>query len=927
MANDFPQAGVEFVVTGTKSLDDLTRKANAADTSVENIVDSVNKLDKSLDGIKSKDVDVKVDTSKIKPAQNEINNLSREQNVDVTADTGQALAAIDQISGQLQALQQLAVINILMEVPNLAENPVFAAISDTETQVDRIAAMTGQEIPNAAGIINNLYSEAWGESRQEIADVIIEMGRLKVANRDFESTARSAFQVAAVTGEEPLDILRSMEQLVANELSPSFTAAGDYITRGFQTGLNQSGDFLDSIIEYSSVFKDNSLSAGAFFEILKTGLEGGAYNTDYLIDGFKEMTNLSREEISRFQSFGEQTDRTRAFGEMGLTDEAGAYSAGQITGDQFAAGVLDGLRAVEDPAKQRELALAIFSPTMVENIGLPNLLAMDLSNSSELPAAWEGVAANAATVLTDNLNGAIEEFTRLIETELITALDEAFDLTARMDIAKQQFQDFIAAIRAGEGVGGAIEIAFGIPGVDTALLNIERVFGNLVIAILEAVAFIQDPTGTTDADKGTRGQIAKFAEGQLAFDLQVANLDEVPALLQQAVDRGVSGDAIGNAVVTAAQEAIAAGDIALAARLTRSIDVASQAPLIVMGREFEAGATPEDIKRFLGLEGAEIDAAIANAFAGRSEGISQQVAGELETIAENARAAFFTAMEGGDIGEALNIAGSLDDPALISRASQAASEMFLAAQEALNNFDFSTANTLANQLQDPTLIAQATELGDFLRGQFDLAMQEGDLFGAKQLATDLADPTLLAAVEGYKNSIKTSADGASRAVNISADDIKTALNREVNDMNTQKPAWRSWADSAILEIDRIAERILYVNEQMMGLNNELQPGTEGSGIGMGGGGMATGGTATGRTLVGEEGAEYITAAQPAGVINAANTSVLIAALDRFMGGMGGGATTVNNYISLNSTLNAQNQAQTDAYGYRVGKTVRGFASS
>lgn len=953
MTNTIP-VGVElFVDSNRADFAGIARKADAADKAINGIVDSAARAERALSGIdgnvgvtvntdfdsviralaeidslsQTEDVTVDTDTSKLETAQTDIDALSQAEEVSVDAKTTDVDAAIKEIGGKLDTLRNLAIIDIVMNLPaGFTENPVFAAISDTEAAVDRITAATGRDIPNAAGIISSVYSQAFGATREEIAAVITDLARLNLSGTELADATQAVFQTAAVTGEDPLALITSMNALVGNELVGSFREAGDFITKGFQDGLNVSGDFLDSINEYSQGLADAGLGAGAFFSIFDDGLESGARDTDKLIDAFKEMNNLTREEVSRFTSFGEETDRTRALQELGLIDEAQAYAAGEITGEQYGAGVLDALRAQEDVAKQREQALAIFGPTQVEEAGLPNLLAIDLENSSELQEAWQGVAADAATTLTDNLNGALAQFVALVETELVGALDDAFDLTERMDTAKQQFKDFIAAIREGKTAGEAIEIAFGVEGVDTALANIERVFGNLLIGILEAVAFIQDPTGTTDADKGTRAEIARLAEGQLAFDLQVANADEIPALISQALERGVGTEAAGNAVITAINEALASGNIEAAAALSRAFENNDQ-PIVVRGVEFDPGTSRQDIidHFFRGWSSdsnavQELTAELDKVLFVSAENASPALNQAMEDAAIAARAAFFEAMEAGNVGEALNLAAALDDPAMISRASQAANELFLAAQDAYANYDFSTLSLIADQLQDPTLQAQAQELGTFIADQARIALSEGDLNVAKRLAADLGDPALMAEIENFKNTNKTAMQTVRNESQINLSAVREELGFTDDTLAESESVIVRWKDTYIEMINLVGERIKYVSEQFMSLNNQAGATSGGTG------GTGDGGTATGRRLVGEEGPEIATFPAPAGIINAANSSLIMKALGTIMADLGvrGSQTIINNNFNMPVTNHMQNQAQADAFGYRAGSTLRGF---
>jgi phage-related protein len=74
-----------------------------------------------------------------------------------------------------------------------------------------------------------------------------------------------------------------------DEFGLTSAEATDVIASGFARGLDASGDFLDSIGEYSNLFADNGASATEFFSMLESGMAGGVLGTDKAADAFKEF--------------------------------------------------------------------------------------------------------------------------------------------------------------------------------------------------------------------------------------------------------------------------------------------------------------------------------------------------------------------------------------------------------------------------------------------------------------------------------------------------------------------------------------------------------------------------------------------------------------------------------------------------------------
>ena len=65
-----------------------------------------------------------------------------------------------------------------------------------------------------------------------------------------------------------------------NGIVDSAEEAFDVITVGFQNGLNSGGDMLDVLYEYSSQLKKLGITGQGALELIKAGLDNGAYNAD-----------------------------------------------------------------------------------------------------------------------------------------------------------------------------------------------------------------------------------------------------------------------------------------------------------------------------------------------------------------------------------------------------------------------------------------------------------------------------------------------------------------------------------------------------------------------------------------------------------------------------------------------------------------------
>ncbi len=171
-----------------------------------------------------------------------------------------------------------------------------------------------------------------------------------------QDTITSLNTVSTILGVEiPPEAARSAGQLIRNGLANNAKDAFDIIVSGQREGLNVSGDWLDTLNEYSTQFRKLGLSGADSIGLLKQGLEGGARDTDKVADALKEFS-------IRAVDGSKQT--TQAFEALGFnaTDTADVLAkGGGVARDAFAQ-VLDRIRGIQDPLVQAKIAVALMAP-------------------------------------------------------------------------------------------------------------------------------------------------------------------------------------------------------------------------------------------------------------------------------------------------------------------------------------------------------------------------------------------------------------------------------------------------------------------------------------------------------------------------------------------------------------------------------------
>lgn len=467
--------------------------------------------------------------------------------------------------------------NVFEFVKDLGEVTVGGFL-DVEDAVARINAQTGTAIPDLDQLIRDLQAADLGDSVEQIADVAIHAQQIGAPMRE---AAEAALTFTHTFDENPETVLDSLNTLVTTKLTPNLQDAADLMTVFFQQGGNVGGDALAVVNSNAQSWADMGLTAG---EALST------------IDSLQQGTGATATEAAKMlQTFDDALTAATA---DPASQQAQMLKLMKIdnpkdAGEAIGAETIDGFATAfaNLPSDQQDLVSGLFFGKggkkftgAIEGMTTQGGMFQNVTDA----------AALAATEIDNSLRGAIDDFVLEINTSIARLLSsDELDLPGKIAALKEAFQAAATTLAEGGSIGDALSVGFHIEGVDTALTNIERVFGNLLIGILEAVAFIQDPTGTNDNDAGTRAEIARLSEGQFAFDIKVANADEIGGLVSGAIGRGVDESKLGELAGQSVQEFLASGEIEKAQALLNALNdtaAAVVAPGLDAGTQFAAQA-------------------------------------------------------------------------------------------------------------------------------------------------------------------------------------------------------------------------------------------------------------------------------------------------------------------------------------------------
>ena len=283
--------------------------------------------------------------------------------------------------------------------------------TDVDTAMNDFAASTGiaaDELGKYEDAMLNIYNNNFGESFEDIA---ASMGEIKqimgegMGAEELETMTTNALMLRDTFEFEVNESVRA-----ANSLMDQFGLSGEeaynLIAQGAQKGLNQNGDMLDVLNEYSVQFSQMGYSAEDMFNMLANGAEAGTWSIDKLGDAAKEF-NIR-------MSDGSAKDAVEALG-FSWDAVSESWSKGGDEAKETFNMLLNELDGLENTTEGYNIGVGLLG-TMFEDMGMEAVLALtdtqgEISNTKDalseindikyddLGSMFEGLKRNMETLL------------------------------------------------------------------------------------------------------------------------------------------------------------------------------------------------------------------------------------------------------------------------------------------------------------------------------------------------------------------------------------------------------------------------------------------------------------------------------------------------------------------------------------------------
>ncbi len=334
-------------------------------------------------------------------------------------DDSQVGAGLERGQGRLKKFGKA--VGVGLGAAGAAAGGMLAAGISTSIEREAIGDKFAAQYPNpelakrAGEAAGSLYANAWGENLEQ-ANQYVQSVVTTIPNMDkasAETVAKMTERFAALGQTFDLDVGASATAagiMVRNGLAKDGAEAADQLTvalRKVPTVMRE--DLIDAVSEYSPYIADLGLSGGqALAVFIQWGAEGKV-GIDKAGDALKEFGIRAAD--------GSEASMD-AFKQLGLSGErmTRGIAAGGDAGARAFEKTVDALRKVEDPAKQAQLAIALFG-TPLEDIGTQNIPAFldGLEKAKTGLGETKGAADQMAAAVGDNSATKIEMAKRQFE--------------------------------------------------------------------------------------------------------------------------------------------------------------------------------------------------------------------------------------------------------------------------------------------------------------------------------------------------------------------------------------------------------------------------------------------------------------------------------------------------------------------------------
>lgn len=339
--------------------------------------------------------------------------------------------AADQLGASLEDAGQMAAdsgdgYTVLKDVlADLISNGIDKAKEGLETlmlegdsSLSMLEARTGAssaEMEKYKDVMYDVYNSNYGESLSDVSDAMSTVIQMTddLDKASLEQVTKNAIVLEDVFGYDATESLRTVNSMM-DQFGISADEAFNLVVQGAQNGLDQNGDLLDTLNEYSVHFSQLGMSADDMMNILANGAENGTFSVDKLGDAVKEFG---------ISAMNDSEDTAKAFRDLGLDVEEmeDLFAAGGESASEAFQETLKRLGEVDNKVWQNQIGVALFG-TMWEDLGAETVLAM--GNAEGAIDSTVDAMGQLDSAAYDNLESSLSQLGRTVNAEILQPIAE-----------------------------------------------------------------------------------------------------------------------------------------------------------------------------------------------------------------------------------------------------------------------------------------------------------------------------------------------------------------------------------------------------------------------------------------------------------------------------------------------------------------------
>lgn len=245
----------------------------------------------------------------------------------------------------------------LNEIGDAAKNSAIE-FGDSQGKLQANLGLTEEAAKELNGTVEEVFGSGFTDSVDEASEAVllVKQNFQDLNDTDLSSISEQLLAISKRTGTDMQENIIGTSKLMKT-YGMDAQEALDLIAQGYQNNLNLNGDFMDTLNEYSPLFESAGYSASEMLNVLSTGMENGARNSDLVADAIKEL-QIRLGDGSFEENLGYFSDATAE-----VFDQ---WKSGQATVNDVANSISADLQKMS-PSEQQEALSAL--ATQFEDLG------------------------------------------------------------------------------------------------------------------------------------------------------------------------------------------------------------------------------------------------------------------------------------------------------------------------------------------------------------------------------------------------------------------------------------------------------------------------------------------------------------------------------------------------------------------------------